>query len=390
MTRLTAFVLVSLMALSLGAGPASAQFTTPNRAFHNGTTFPLEGRHRTVACEACHLRGVYKGTPNTCFECHWVRRQDDKYRTRLGEKCEQCHRPTAWSAARWDHGAITGMPLNGAHRTIGCESCHKGGSFKTTNVACLSCHEREYRATTSPNHVAAGFPTTCEVCHRPADATFRQARFDHNAHFPLVGAHATQACASCHRNNVFRGTPRDCVGCHRPQYDQTRNPNHAQAGFPTTCEQCHRPTEPTWRNGGFNHNSVFPLVGVHATQACATCHRNNVFRGTPRDCVGCHRPQYDQTRNPNHQAAGFPTTCDSCHRPTDSSWTQGTFTHSRFPISGPHRVACARCHTTPNNYRVFSCTVCHDRTQTDSHHREVTGYRYDSLACYSCHPNGRH
>jgi hypothetical protein len=39
---------------------------------------------------------------------------------------------------------------------------------------------------------------------------------------------------------------------------------------------------------------------------------------------------------------------------------------------------------------VFSCTVCHARGDTDSHHRSVTGYRYDSAACYACHPNGRH
>jgi hypothetical protein len=86
--------------------------------------------------------------------------------------------------------------------------------------------------------------------------------------------------------------------------------------------------------------------------------------------------------------AGFPTTCESSHRATDTSWTQGRFTH-RFPLTGPHNVPCAQCHTTPNTFVIYSCTVCHDRTRTDEKHRGVSGYRYDSTACFACHPNGR-
>ena len=87
-------------------------------------------------------------------------------------------------------------------------------------------------------------------------------RFNHDAVFPLVGAHATQACAACHKNGVYKGTPRDCVGCHLADYQQTTNPNHAAAGFPTTCEHV-PPAERRRRgaSGGFNHASVFPLVG---------------------------------------------------------------------------------------------------------------------------------
>jgi hypothetical protein len=134
---------------------------------------------------------------------------------------------------------------------------------------------------------------------------------------------------------------------------------------------------------------VFALVGVHATQACTACHVNNVYRGTQRTCVGCHLTAYNNSRNPNHAATGFPTTCETCHKPTDSTWAQGTFNHTRFPV--PHRghSGCAECHTTPNNFAVFSCTTCHGRSETDGHHRGRSGYVYESNACYSCHPNGR-
>ena len=75
--------------------------------------------------------------------------------------------------------------------------------------------------------------------------------------------------------------------------------------------------------GTFNHATVFPLVGVHATQACASCHMNGVYAGTPRTCVGCHLAKYQATTNPNHAAAGFPTTCETCHKATDTTWDAG-------------------------------------------------------------------
>lgn len=372
-----------------GAVGLGAQWETPGRSFHNATSFPLEGRHLIVACESCHVAGVYKGTPNTCVACHWIRRRDDRYALRLGSQCEQCHRPTAWTPARWDHGTMTGMPLGSAHRLLGCDTCHSGGEFRGTNAACVSCHRQDYDRTREPNHAAAGFPVTCDTCHQASDAGFDRARFDHQAAYPLVGRHAAADCASCHRGTVYRGTPRDCVACHRADYDRTRAPGHAQAGFSTACETCHRPTDADWRGGRFNHALVFPLVGDHARQSCAACHAGGRYNATPRNCVGCHRASYDRTREPDHRAAGFPTSCESCHRASDASWSQGRFTHTQFPLRGPHATDCRSCHVETGNLRHFSCTVCHTRGETDEEHRERPGYRYDSRACYACHPNGK-
>jgi hypothetical protein len=132
-------------------------------------------------------------------------------------------------------------------------------------------------------------------------------------------------------------------------------------------------------------------VGVHATQACSACHKNNVYKGTPRDCVGCHLANYQASQNPSHQGAGFPTTCDSCHRPSDATWRQAVFNHTWFPItSGRHaNNACSACHVDRTNFRVFSCLGCHSQSSTVGHHTGVAGFRYDSNACYSCHPTGR-
>ena len=395
-------------------------FRTPSVAFHKVGTFPLDGRHLQVPCAGCHQGRVFKGTPNRCYDCHWLRRQDDRFQTRLGTDCESCHRTAGWTPVSWSHESATGLALSGAHRTVDCEKCHAGGVFaRAGNSGCVSCHEADFRRAREPDHTAAGFPTACETCHRASDGSWDLARFDH-ASFPLTGAHAARECASCHRNNVYWGTPTDCVGCHRTDYDRTASPNHLAAGFPTTCQTCHRAADASWRQGSAAH-STWPLQGRHAAQACASCHRNNVYRGTPTDCVGCHQASYNQAANPNHLTAGFPTACATCHRVTDASWGQGTFNHSTWALQGRHSAqACASCHrngvyrgtptdcvgchqasynqaANPNHLTAgfpTACATCHRVTDTSwsqgtfTHSTWALQGRHAAQACASCHRDG--
>ncbi|MDR3606978.1 MAG: hypothetical protein P4M08_06310 [Oligoflexia bacterium] len=37
---------------------------------HSLTQFPLRGIHRTLDCNTCHSRGIYRGTPSNCSDCH--------------------------------------------------------------------------------------------------------------------------------------------------------------------------------------------------------------------------------------------------------------------------------------------------------------------------------
>ena len=362
-------------------------WATTARGFHKTTDFPLVGRHLTVPCESCHLDGVVKGTPKGCYDCHWIRREDDPYRTRLGAQCEECHKPTSWNAVQWDHGAKTGLPLNAAHRTVGCDGCHKNQTFQGTSSDCYDCHRENYTETKNPGHALAGFPTTCQICHRPSDTTWQQGTFNHGTVFPLQGTHATVPCSSCHANNMYKGTSRDCYGCHRTNYDQTNNPRHVSSGFPTTCDTCHKATDQTWTQGTFNHATAYPLQGYHATLTCASCHGNNVYKGTSRDCYGCHRTNYDQTNNPKHVATGFPTTCDTCHKITDTSWTQGTFNHATvYQLQGYHAtLACASCHGN-NVYKGTprDCYGCHraNYDQTNNPKHVSSGF---PTTCDTCH-----
>jgi hypothetical protein len=361
------------------------------------TKFPLTGAHVNVACSSCHINGKFAGTPTDCASCHI---QQYNSATNPNHKaagfptvCTICHTTVAWKPASFDHNRATKFPLTGAHVTVACSSCHINGKFAGTPTTCDACHIQQYNGTTKPNHKAAGFPTDCSICH--STVSWLGATFDHSkTHFPLTGFHVSVPCASCHINNKFVGTPTNCDGCHLPQYNATTKPNHKAAGFPTDCSICHNTV--AWIPASFDHNKTkFPLTGAHVNVACANCHINGVYQGTPVDCYSCHKLQYQTTTNPNHIAASFPTTCQTCHNTT--TWTGATFTHSRFPIySGKHQkgvwTTCADCHINASNYQVFSCLTCHahNKTDMDSNHRGVSGYVYNSANCYACHPNGTH
>ncbi len=193
----------------------------------------------------------------------------------------------------------------------------------------------------------------------------------------------------CHVNNNYSIASAACYPCHTTEYASTTNPPHAASGFPTTCDTCHLATIVDWTGAVFNHsNTPFPLTGAHLTVACALCHVNNVFVGTPTDCYSCHKVDYTGTNNPNHVTAGFPTTCATCH--TTTAWTGATFNHTWFPItSGNHNVACAVCHINSADYSVFSCdATCHAKATTDSRHSGVRNYVWNATSCYGCHANG--
>ena len=182
----------------------------------------------------------------------------------------------------------------------------------------------------------------------------------------------------------------DCNSCHNAAYTASVNPNHRTVGLSTDCASCHT-TNPGWRPSTFNHSSVYPLQGAHANIAsnCAACHNTGNAKTAPTTCYGCHAADYTSA-TPNHASAGFPTNCTNCH--SQNAWSPSTWNHDAqyFRIySGKHKgrwTNCNECHTTAGNFAVFNCLNCHKKASTDSEHRGVNGYSYNSTACYSCHP----
>ncbi|HEX5625152.1 MAG TPA: hypothetical protein VFX48_03970, partial [Saprospiraceae bacterium] len=364
--------------------------------------YPLTGAHLSIAsdCAACH-HGDYNNTPNTCEGCHRsdYNSSSNPSHTRLGLPldCALCHttNPDWQPAAFPDHNSY--YPLNGAHQLIAadCARCHNGNYNNTPNT-CVGCHLDDYNQTSNPDHEAQQYPRECIDCH--TETAWIPSTFDHNNYYPLTGGHdlIRDDCFACHRGS-YGSTPNTCKGCHTPDFNQTTNPNHVSLGFSMECATCHT-TNPGWEPATLpDHDRFYPLLGAHRNiqNDCAACHHGN-YNNTPNTCVGCHLDDYNQTNNPDHQTAQFPTNCESCH--SQNAWVPSTFDHDgqHFPIySGEHRnewTTCSECHTNPNNYNIFSCIDCHehnDRRDMDDKHRGVSGYSYNSNACYQCHPDGR-
>ena len=364
-----------------------------NATFNHASVFPLTGAHATVPCAQCHVNNNYTTLPTTCFGCHqpdYVATTNPNHTAAsFPVTCDTCHSTTNWTNVNFNHATYANYPLTGAHATLTCVQCHLNNNYTSTSTACYSCHQADFNGTTSPNHVASGFPTDCSICH--TTTAWNPSSFNHNnTAFPLTGAHTTLACTSCHTNNNFTTLPTNCYGCHTADWNGTTDPNHAAAGFPTTCDTCHTTT--AWTGATFNHNNTpFPLTGAHTTVDCIKCHINNVFAGTPTDCYSCHQADFTSTTNPNHVTAGWPTTCTTCH--TTTAWLPATLPasyHTFFPLThGNANSVCATCHTNSSDYSVFQCTGCHAATATNSAHRGVSGYVYNSVNCYACHKNGR-
>jgi len=355
---------------------------------HEEVGMALEGAHAKVPCGACHGSLVFSRVAVACADCH-----RDVHRGEFGFACERCHGASSWrNREDFLHlHARSGFPLFSAHAQLACEACHRGSppaAFTGPVNGCISCHETQFRQAKAPSH--QGFSTDCARCHSDATLGWKAPNFRHER-FPLHGVHGTLRCEQCHVGSGPLQT--DCYSCHQAAFQGAVNPNHVAAGFPTTCETCHGTSG--WRPASFDHGrTAFPLTGAHQQATCNSCHANG-FAGTPKECYACHQSAYNSARNPNHATAGFPTTCQSCH--STNAWVPSTFNHDAqyFPIySGKHRgkwSQCSQCHVAPNDFRTFECTTCHEHNQSkmDSEHKKVAGYRYDSRACYQCHPQGR-
>jgi hypothetical protein len=358
---------------------------------HSKTKFALTGAHVATPCQSCHIGSKYAGTASTCEGCHtpdYQKTTNPNHVTAgFPKDCTVCHTTTQWKGAIFDHSK-TKFALTGAHVATSCQSCHIGNKYTGTISTCEGCHTPDYQKTSNPNHVAAGFPKDCAVCHTTTQ--WKGAKFDHTAmtKFPLTGAHVHTQCSLCHVNGLYKGTPQTCDGCHLPDYQKTVNPNHVSAGFPKDCTACHNTTQ--WKGAKFDHTAMtkFPLTGAHVQTQCSLCHVNGVYKGTPQTCDGCHLPDYQKTTTPNHATAGFPKDCTVCHNTTQ--WKGAKFDHTamtKFPLTGAHiQAPCLSCHV--NN--VFkgtpqTCQSCHlalYKATTNPNHA-AAGFPTDCTACHN-------
>jgi hypothetical protein len=119
-------------------------------------------------------------------------------------------------------------------------------------------------------------------------------------HLGTVGAHASLACDSCHKNGMFKGTDSSCAACHS-------EPDFHAGKFGTDCAACHTPTE--WSSVSYEGPHTFPMDHNGADGQCATCHPDGL---TTYTCFNCHN---DEEITDEHDEDGISdiNDCMDCH-----------------------------------------------------------------------------
>jgi hypothetical protein len=392
-----------LMTTAWGANPQPASFD------HFSTGFPLQGSHASVACEACHVRGLFKGTPRRCSGCHngIVATGKSSQHIATTQECEICHddQSTSWSiVGGFDHRGIVdncvrchnGTQAEGKSATHiassdRCEACHESTlgwasqltvDHKEVRGRCVSCHRQEQLRV---RHIPVPPGSDCSLCHEPAPRTWSTARnFDHalvaslrcdgchNGGFTSSGAEGKSAthiptpagadCRSCHKSTLawaasvavdHTGIVDNCARCHGVSATG-KGPDHIPTPAGADCSVCHRiPPEAFATASLFDHGSV-------ASMRCNQCHNGGFERqGVPgqgskhvpippgSDCSLCHEtpPQSFATAAKYSHTLVTSLRCEGCHN--------GAFIASGAEGKTPDHVA-----TPPGD----DCNTCHKST----------------------------
>ena len=279
---------------------------------HLTTGFELDGVHRDLPCESCHLNAVFRGTPRDCGTCHITGslfNATPKTATHVPStnNCAACHNTISFRPdVHFDHAEGMGS----------CVSCHNGSiaegegpTHPATSQDCAACHTviswnppKVVDHTQIPLSVA-GF---CIICHNGTQAAGKPA-----------GHIATNLeCGDCHLTTTWTGATFDhtgitggCVNCHNGTKAVGKQGNH----MPTSnlCEDCHTTgigtSTPSWTPSKFDHTQM-------TVTTCETCHS-----GTVKISTGFVSGQ------PVNHVPPIPSAvdCKVCHgnTPAAESWT---------------------------------------------------------------------
>ena len=389
---------------------------TPLKQFdHKLAGYPLDGKHAQVECQHCHLpRNIapaqraliqykdlaksFMGLSQECVSCH-----EDVHKGQLGKDCARCHNTSDWKAAnQFDHSK-TRYPLTGLHIKVACEKCHKpdvpGGEARYKDMkfgTCTACHVDPHRGE---------FKESCEHCHTTASwkRILPGFAFDHSkTKYPLLGKHATVACAACHVAGDFKKPLAfaQCVDCHKPD---PHGGQFAERPAKGECAECH--TVDDWKPSLFgvkeHATSKYALQGMHITVECAKCHipagKETIYKVKFATCMDCHKDAHDG----QFAAKPYENQCEPCHTVADfhrSTFSIASHQKTAYPLMGGHvPVPCADCHKVglagrrdkilPFRFADRTCTACH----VDPHHGEfkdrMERRRPDGTAfgCEACH-----
>ena len=162
------------------AGAGTAPITVPFD--HLATGFELDGVHRDLPCESCHLNAVFKGTPRDCGTCHitgsvYNATPKVSWHIQSSNNCAACHDTNSFRpGVHFNHAEVMGA----------CVSCHngtiaqgEGPTHPATSQNCAACHTvLSWNPPSNVDHTqiplaVAGF---CIICHNGVQASGKPAK----------------------------------------------------------------------------------------------------------------------------------------------------------------------------------------------------------------------
>jgi hypothetical protein len=128
--------------------------------FSHSTVFVLDGAHKNLECDACHLAPISDGTPIDCVGCH---QEPEIHAGLFGLDCVRCHSTAAWLPA---HLSQHTFPIDhGDQGKVECQVCHVASYAEYT---CYGCHEHtpdEIREEHVEEGIVSNEIENCIACH---------------------------------------------------------------------------------------------------------------------------------------------------------------------------------------------------------------------------------
>ncbi len=351
------------LVLTLIVIASSSAYAETNRLERLLMPGPLIEGHKKYEnkCEECHEKFDKEKQTSLCRTCHKKIDADisnnegfhGKTKQASRSECHSCHTDhkgrnediILLDELSFNHN-LTDYELKNAHKNTICSACHKPDKkHREAPHDCYSCHRND-------DIHKGDLGKKCKDCHSGDSWKKKQSEYDHDkTAFPLKHKHVDVSCDSCHPNESYQDTPKDCYSCHRI--------NDVHRGrYEKKCKGCH--LEKDWKKTSFDHDrdTKYLLKGKHLKVKCDTCHKGNLYNEKLKTkCFSCHK-------NDDDHRGGNGNKCEDCH--SEKSWDTTSFNHTndtKFSLKGKHsKVSCIACHKD----KVYK------KTPTD---------------CYSCHKN---
>jgi Cytochrome c7 and related cytochrome c len=413
-----------------GASPITVPFD------HLPTGFELDGVHRDLPCEACHLNAVFKGTPRNCGVCHITGstfNATPKTATHIPatNNCVACHDTITFRPdVHFDHAEVLGSCVSCHNGTIAqgegpahpatsqtCEACHTVLSWNPpkavdhtqiplsvagfciichngTNLECGDCHVTSSWAGATFDHT--GIRSGCVSCHNGIKAVGKQGN-----HMPT-----SSLCQNCHTTGIgskttswvpslFDHTQMTVTTCQTCHSGMVKISTGVVSGQPTNhvppipsavdCSTCHgnAPSAETWT---VLAASIATLHSGLSVGNCLLCHAGETFAGVPAPYIPMSVSGVSPTKTtplaPPHIPILAGTDCSVCH---GAAYQAGGFGPATAMSAKTHAfvsTACDTCHDTGKNFYVGSGTALQLRP---ADHVNSADPRMATSDCSVCH-----